>query len=360
MIRKWKNLKSWKKWIIGAGLLVVLVLGSTACYLYYQVKTVDLDAIIAKHQEEASTEISETTDVNQGDSKLPSYLNKSLDTANSMTNKPINADDAIDAAAILMGSGLSMKEMSYLTGRSTENLSNEEKQKIRDLLLEKLTAKEIEALRSITSEYGKNLVILDPGYPIELVGVYDEKERQKIIDELAKRDSSSQPTATAPSIPESSLKPSESPSKPVESPSKPSESSPKQDDEKLSKQQQETKRKIEAKYKAEFTSLQKSCQAKVAELTNQVKDYIGQKKASGEEVTINDLQKKFLGDISTAESTCDQQFDEIMAKATEEYNKQNLNPSGLDNYKKQYESSKNQARSSALSQILAVWKSKSD
>lgn len=349
MIRRWKNLKRWKKWMIGTGTFLFLIVLGTASYLYFKIKTVDLDAIIAKHQGEVTNEAFPSSSASPQSSHVPSLLEQPLEKANTLTDKSIKTEDALDVAAILMNSGLSLKEMSYLTGKSTEKLSTEEKQKIRDLLLEKLTPKEIEALRSITSQYGKFLVILDPNYPIELVGVYDEKERENIIKELEEKKKTASLTGSSNTEPakEAHASPSPSPSPLATPTTKPAETS----------EQKAVKQKIDAKYDSQFAALQKSCQSEVADLTNKVKEYIKDAQASGKELTVMDLQSKFLSEIAAAESNCDQQFNSILSKAQAEYKAAGLGSAALDSYKTQYQQSKNKARSSALSQIIAVWKS---
>lgn len=70
---------------------------------------------------EDSTETNSTT--------LPSFISSPVDKANEFASKPIQSQDALDAAAILLKSGLSLKEVYYLTGQASDNLSNDEKQK---------------------------------------------------------------------------------------------------------------------------------------------------------------------------------------------------------------------------------------
>ncbi|GIO12261.1 hypothetical protein J19TS2_18160 [Cohnella xylanilytica] len=340
---KWKRMKPWKKWAISIAVILLILILAISCYFYYRVKTVDLDAIIAKHKKDPEQSVAAEV---PSKTAVPNLLDKSLEKAGSLTDKPINTDDALDVAAILMSSGLSMKEISYLTGKSTENLTNEEKQKIRDLLLEKLTSKEIEALRSITSQYGKYLVIVDPNYPIELVGVYDEEERAKIIKELEEKRIASQPSGTKTPPPTPATSPS--PSTPIQTP-EPSATS----------DQAEAKQKIDAKYDMKFATLQTNCQSEVVALTDKVIDYIRQMKAEGKEVTISDLQENFLTDIASAEAKCDQQFDAILKNVQQEYKAAGLDTTGLNAYKDRYQQSKNKARSSALSKIIAVYRSDS-
>ncbi|MBB6693244.1 hypothetical protein H7B90_17715 [Cohnella xylanilytica] len=343
MIQRWLRLKTWKKWTFGISGLIALIFLFLVIFFIYRVKTVDLDEIIAKHNVNTAANIEDDSDSKKDqDSNIPNLLEKPLEKANSLTDKQIDSEDAIDVAAILMNSGLSLKEMSYLTGNSTSDLTTEEKQKIRDLLLKKLSPKEIEALRSITSQYGKYLVILDPNYPIELVGVQDEKERERILKELEEKklDQAKENASTA------------EPTQPV-----PSEKPPQKNAE--TNEQELLKKKLDAKYTEKFSNLQKNSQIEVDSLTEAVKDYIFKSREEGKEVTISDLQANFLSDITDAESKTDQQFEKILSEAQKEYEASSLDVSGLDTFKTQYEQSKNKARSTALSQILSVWKTSS-
>ncbi|GBF78500.1 hypothetical protein PA598K_07152, partial [Paenibacillus sp. 598K] len=199
MKRVWK-ITLWSTAVLG----VLLV--AAAGLLYWKLTTMDIGAIRDRHvlQGESSPG-GAGGGAEDSSGRLPASLSGAVGKADALADKPIQSDDALDAAAILLQSGLSLREMYYLMGQSTETLSTEEKQHIRDLLLAKLDPEEIEALRAITSGYGKHLVILDPDYPIEAVGVKDDAERDRIIYEHRRaqqraaqqeQDGTAPPTAT--------------------------------------------------------------------------------------------------------------------------------------------------------------------
>ena len=200
----------WKITLWSTAVLGVLVVAA-AGLLYWKLTTMDLGAIRDRHVLQGESSPGGAGGAGGGaegnGGQLPASLSGAVGKADALADKPIQSDDALDAAAILLQSGLSLREMYYLMGRSTETLSTEEKQHIRDLLLAKLDPEEIEALRAITSGYGKHLVILDPDYPIEAVGVKDDAERDRIIYEhrqaqqraaQQEQDGTAPPTAAGP------------------------------------------------------------------------------------------------------------------------------------------------------------------
>jgi len=126
------------------------------------------------------------------------------------------------------------------------------------------------------------------------------------------------------------------------------------------KEQVTKKKQIDAKYEKKFASLQTSCKAKVSVLSEEVKTYIEDAKASEKEVTVSDLQKNFMAKITAAEAGCDKSFDGILANAKQEYESAGLDPSGLDKWSQMYSQSKNEARRQALTQIIAAWKAGSN
>lgn len=182
-----------------AGMALLLVIAGAI--LYWKIRSIDLDDIRARQLAKADSgqlQGAEAEPQPQSEPEpgpdVPKVMKGAVSKAEQLAGKPIKSADALDVAAILLDSELSLKEMYDLIGKSTDNLNTEEKQRIRDQLLEKLKPEEIEALRAITTDYGKGLVILDPDYPIELVGVKDEAERKRIrerLEEEGKKASSS-------------------------------------------------------------------------------------------------------------------------------------------------------------------------
>lgn len=117
----------------------------------------------------------------------------------------------------------------------------------------------------------------------------------------------------------------------------------------------EKNRDIEQKYEAKFSSIRSSCQAKVSNLTGEVTSYIAGAKSGDGEVSIADLQKKFLGKVAAAEANCDQKFNSTLAQAEQAYKDAGVVETKLATWKSQYDNGKSQARLSAMSKILAAW-----
>lgn len=105
-----------------------------------------------------------------------------------------------------------------------------------------------------------------------------------------------------------------------------------------------------------FKSIQASCKEKVSNLTREVTTYIAGAKSGDGDVSIADMQNKFLGKIAAAEGECDQQFNSALAQAEQEYKDAGIEETKIAAWKSQYDSGKAQARLTAMSKILAAWK----
>ncbi|WP_274364306.1 hypothetical protein [Paenibacillus thermotolerans] len=310
------------KWIGWTSLAVFILLLGGAGYVYYTIKSAKLSDIVERQQGKENT----TEDA-------PSIIKGTIDKASRIAGKPVDAQDALDAASILLNSGLSFREISYLTGQSETKMSVEEKQEIRDLLLEKLSEDEISALRSITTKYGKNLVILNPDYPIELVGVSDPKEREKIKKELAEKGQNvAEPVSGTPNEDEEA----------------PASAEPAGTDE-----QTKQKTEILAKYQDRLTALHNSCKAKVDRLTDEVIEAIDQANRENKPLTPKVIDEKLQNKIIEAETACDGSFQEIVDQAKKELADEKLKgQKELAAWKKQYEKKKSEARTNAFNRIM--------
>ncbi|NTZ17850.1 hypothetical protein EXW96_09785 [Paenibacillus sp. JMULE4] len=221
-----------------------------------------------------------------------------------------------------------------MLGQATDKLNNEEKQHIRDLLLQKLSQQEIDALKAITGKYGKNLIILDPNYPIELVGVYDEEERKKIKKELEAR-KKQQSSTEEPPTQSTSAPPEAAPSAP-------------------SANQRDPKSgitaEIENKYRAELEKLKNTCQAEANGIVNEISAAMGDQEQLDNDA-LQTIKDKYFKKIADAEKRCSGQVDRIIQNAKQELRDAGLNDTGPNAWKQEYESLKSQAQSKALSRL---------
>jgi hypothetical protein len=285
-------------------------------------------------------------------------MENSVDKAASLVGQDIDGQDALDVAAILLNSGLSLKDIRYLQGNASYNLTTEEKQHIRDLLLEKLTPEEIELLRSITSKYGKYLVILNPDYPIEWVGERDpekikENERKwaEMKKEKAAEGSSSTGTkmqgkddnASAGSTTVSDTKDTSN-----NTSAKPETSSSDSATTQLDEQKATKKKEIDAKYEQKFAGLKSTCTAK----SNALLQSITAELNADPDISLSQLQAKFLGQLADAESTCDSQFSQLQSQAQADYKAAGIPVSSMPNWKAEYDKAKAAARASGIATIV--------
>jgi hypothetical protein len=337
---KWR----WKRWIVGGSASLLLLIGTGAGWAYYQIYSIDISDIQSRQEAKQEGKPAEES--------VPSILNDSVNVANQHASKPVETQDALDVAAILLKSGLSLKEIYFLTGQATEQLTTEEKQKIRDLLLAKLTPEEIRALRSITKDYGKHLVILDPRYPIELVGVYDEAERQKILKDIEERkqgEGSSGITAAAPKpVPATIPKPTSVPNVQHVEPVPKDSSIP------ADPQKQEVQADLEGKYNQQMIQLKASCDSQVNQFVKEISAVLKENQEDNQQASLETLQKQFLPKIMQAEQSCDQKFRGILESAKKEYQSTGIESKDLNKWQEQYDKYKSEMRTKALAQISSA------
>lgn len=291
---------------------------------------------------------------------VPSSLQQALDKANGFAKKPIEVKDAADVAAILMKSGLSLKEIKFLVGQADEKLSNEEKQKIRDLLLSKLSKEEIADLRSIATQYGKKLYILDPDYPIELIGVYDSEERKRIQRELEEKKKAAAASATAVSAENKAemAEPNADESK-VDNPGAdgPETASPPpipeapEIPEEPGDERQQAAGRIAQKYEIRLRLLQQSCEGSVSYWVERIYADVSAARQRGEALDLAQLQSAYMGKVAQAEQNCDKQFNQLMEAAEQEYLAERLDAGQVEAWRGQYASSKQKAQANALSEL---------
>ncbi|WNR43504.1 hypothetical protein [Paenibacillus roseipurpureus] len=332
-MRSRKPKKSWKKWLLGSLSVLVFIVLVSSGVIYYKIRAIDVEDIVERHQlpvkgisgAESATAVA-AAESNQ--TKLPSILSSTVDKAEEFASKPIKTQDALDVAAILLKSGLSLKEVYYLTGEAKSDLATEEKQKIRDLLLSKLSDSEITALRLITKQYGKGLLILDPNYPIELIGIDDPVERSRVEQELKAKKQV-----------QSDIKQPE----PTPSPQVKEEQPPKE-----KPQIAQTDPAVVSSYRSKLDSLKTSCQGDINTLIGSV---INAKKANPA-LGIKELQSMFMGKFTSAESQCDAGFNATIAEAE----RAGVSNSDIQGWKQEYSAMKQTAQTSAINQLAQAFK----
>ncbi|TCM92799.1 hypothetical protein EV294_108188 [Paenibacillus sp. BK033] len=335
-----KKLKPWMKWVIGTASFFVVVGLIFIGVAYYYIKSIDIKDIASRH----SSDVADSTgEVMSEPKKLPAIIEKPVEKASQLIGgDKIDSADALDVAAILLNSGLSLKQISYLQGNATTDLPVEEKQKIRDLLLTKLSDEEIALLKSITKQYGIGLNILNPDYPIEWVGERDPQKMKENNEAWKKmQQHSSGSTKTAGTGAQSDNKPTES-SKPTEPEKTPTPE--------LTTDLKQVKQSIDSKTESQLASLSGTCKAKSNAILQQI---VG----SADGVTVEDLQNKYLGKVMEAEGSCDAQFQGIVSQAASSYADAGIDSGAMPDWNAKYEASKQSVRASAISAIAKAIKS---
>lgn len=324
-----------RKYVLVSSAGIILIAGVVVFWLYRDIRSITIEDIQSRQQ------------LNEGEAvegllpakRLPGFLHNAVHQAIKLSGEEIESQDATDAAAILLNSKLSIKEMRALLTMSEQQLSNEEKQAIRELLLEKLTNEEIEALRSITKKYGKHLSILDPDYPIEAVGIEDDVKRQQIVEQARKQEGAS-------TLPQQSVTDDEKPDSPEKQDSEQSGSIPQiSEPEKLQKSSE--KQELIEKYESRLEKVKAQCTEEAEEWIRKGMQSV---KGSGAEKNPAD-PTSWLESISAAEQKCDQQFQDVLVSAENEFAKNQFSFEVGQLWQQEYELSKDQLRDKAMQQL---------
>ncbi|GMK48359.1 hypothetical protein PghCCS26_54890 [Paenibacillus glycanilyticus] len=327
-----KKLKPWMKWVIGTASFFVVVGLIFIGVTYYYIKSIDIKDVAARHNSDV---VDGSGEESSEPKKLPAIIEKPVEKASQLIGgEKIDSADALDVASILLNSGLSLKQISYLQGNATYDLSIEEKTKIRELLLSKLSDEEIELLRSITKQYGIGLNILNPDYPIEWVG---ERDPEKIKENKEAWEKMKQESNNSSQL----VKPTDN-EKPTEPEKKPTPE--------LSTDLKKAKQSIDSKTESQLASLSGTCKAKSNTIVQQI---VG----SADGVTVEDLQNKYLGKVMEAEGSCDAQFQGIVSQAASSYADAGIDSRAMPDWNAKYEASKQSVRASAISAIAKAIKS---
>ncbi|WP_127498082.1 hypothetical protein [Paenibacillus glycanilyticus] len=336
-----KKLKPWMKWVIGTASFFVVVGLIFIGVTYYYIKSIDIKDVAARHNSDV---VDGSGEESSEPKKLPAIIEKPVEKASQLIGgEKIDSADALDVAAILLNSGLSLKQISYLQGNATTDLPVEEKQKIRDLLLTKLSDEEIKLLSSITKQYGIALNILNPDYPIEWVGERDPQKMKENYDAWMKMQQQ----------PSSSTKGTNTGTKPTDKPaetSKPTEEPEKTPAPELTTDLKQVKQSIDSKTESQLASLSGTCKAKSNAILQQI---VG----SADGVTVEDLQNKYLGKVMEAEGSCDAKFQGIVSQAASSYADAGIDSRAMPDWNAKYEASKQSVRASAISAIAKAIKS---
>ncbi|SEN61865.1 hypothetical protein [Paenibacillus sp. OV219] len=335
--KKWKT---WQKWTLGVISFIVVAILIFVGFIYYYIKSMDIDDIVARHSDE-TVAVNQTADAKPAQDKprkVPAIIKKPVEKASKLLGgQEIKSDDALDVAAILLKSGLNLKQISYLQGNAAYDLSAEEKQKIRDMLVSKLTKEEINALRNITKQYGIGLNILNPDYPIEWVGERDPeklKENGKAWEEMQTK-------------PKDQVK--QEPQKDATAVTKDNEPSTETDKE-LTAEQQQKKKDFDAKTKTQLGALSGTCKVQSNNILNEILA------STSGKVSLKALQDKFLGKVVAAEASCDAQFQTIQSSAKSSYESAGISTGLMPNWSTEYEAGKSSARAAAISAIAKAIK----
>ncbi|MGG4144394.1 hypothetical protein ABEW34_14820 [Paenibacillus algorifonticola] len=351
----------WKTILITVATITVLLIG-TVGFFYWKISSISLEDIQQRRAALVAGQdgMAPASEGAGNQAELPSSLDSAVGKAEQIAGKTIKSDDALDVAAILLNSGLSFREMYILLGQSDEELTTEEKQAIRDLLLAKLTTEEIDALRSITKQYGKYLAIVDTNYPIEAVGEKDDAKRKAILEKAkqAKEEEEGKQAAeangqeTASSQAGSAGKTDGTAT--TDEPGKPSGGKANTaTDNKTASQTKDTQSKtksLNSKYESQLSALKGKCVSNANQLMTQVVAAINKSSELDEKA----LQGELLGKIAAAEASCDKQYQALINKAETEYKEAGIAFAKKSTWTQEYQSIKAEIRSSAINKLNAV------
>jgi len=109
------------------------------------------------------------------------------------------------------------------------------------------------------------------------------------------------------------------------------------------------KKEIDATITTDMQQLRSSCVAVTSRLSKQIAEEI----QADNDATIKSISSKYLPSILEAEMECDNSFQQLLDKAVKAYETAGLAVESMPQWKKQYESAKQQAREKALQSITS-------
>lgn len=134
-----------------------------------------------------------------------------------------------------------------------------------------------------------------------------------------------------------------SPALPPDQPDK-EQASTRADDEK-----EQLKKEIDTKITAEMEILKASCQSASMKLAAKISKEV----RADKDASLAAIGEKYLDEIVEAESQCDSSFQQLLNQAAAEYEDAQLAADAMPNWKRQFDSAKEQARERALQAITA-------
>ncbi|MDP5274728.1 hypothetical protein [Chengkuizengella axinellae] len=336
-----KNLKPWKRWTIGIFTFILITLLISVVWIYVDLKSKDIVDIQERLYERDQGQGIEIEKADPDD--LPSSVGGQLEKAEEFADKPIEMEDALDVTSILLNSGLSLKEMQYLTGQAKEGLSPEELKHIRDTLLAKLTQEEIDALRQIARYYGRTLDILDPNVKIKGLEEETTEVSQNIEDTSVNQESESTETG---------IQSIEVQTEPTQE-NVPTEDGTEEIQQEIVPTLTPVTQEVQQKYQTEIESLQNTCEGKVNDLAVEINSDIDNKLADGEQVTVQYLQATFLQKFVQAENECNNQFEGLMTQAEQEFETGGFDPITIEEWRQTYQNVKDETSNKILNSLIS-------
>lgn len=315
-----------------AGLVVLFVI--SGAILYWKIQSIDLEQIQDRQLARAEGSLTQGA---EDDPAVPKVMQGAVSKAEGIAGKSIKSEDALDVAAILLQSELSLKQMYDLIGQSSGNLDTAEKQRIRDTLLGKLKPQEIEALRAITTDYGKGLVILDPDYPIELVGVQDEVERTRIRKQL-----------------EAEKKAASGGSEPAEAASAPESDADQSGGGGVGESADPQLAAVAGKYAGKLQAVKAACTSDANAMTEKVIAAINRMKNDDGSSSAGAAEDTLVQEIGAVEASCEASFETVIRLAKRELQREGLSTAMLQAWRDEYAAAKNAAMAQARARISAA------
>lgn len=108
---------------------------------------------------------------------------------------------------------------------------------------------------------------------------------------------------------------------------------------------------IKSRYAGSFDSLQGQAQSQLGALVGQAKSEYEAKKASGETINPAYFYQKYDGAASSVEAKTDSAFNSLYKSMTSELKANGLSTSAADEYKAEYEATKEGMRSELMSKV---------
>ncbi|MBJ6361616.1 hypothetical protein ACFOQM_09985 [Paenibacillus sp. GCM10012307] len=110
-----------------------------------------------------------------------------------------------------------------------------------------------------------------------------------------------------------------------------------------------------AQHREKLTALKSNCKSNVNKLIGQAKQSMKQAQIDGDKDAASSVQKKLLISVIGAESSCESQFNEIVANARSEFQEKDISAGVIDAWKQEYDQTRQDSYKEAMEELKSMF-----